>query len=150
MRAKLVLFCLLIAGCSSQKEIYTRKDLVSLILRPRPGYKGLTNQRCAKWDKEKCVEKDVLDFDLEDDAQRLRLHAARFVCRVGEGPHYRICKQLKGLCQQTSVTTGSWFNRKTEIKLVSVLLMKDSYQYLIDKGTYCLSMDNPMSQDLDF
>ena len=140
----------IVAACSTQKEIYVRKDLVSLILRPRPGYKGLTNLRCMKWEKEKCIEKDVLDFDLEDDAQRLRLHDARFVCRVGDGPHYRICKELHGLCQQTTVTSGPFFNRKTEVKLVSFLHIKEKYQYLLDKGTYCLSLDNELSKDLDF
>jgi len=145
-----ILFFFLIpffVGCSSSKEIYQRKELVSWELRPRPGYQGLTSLRCTKWQDEKCVERDVVDFDLSVDEQRLRLHAARFVCRVGDGPLYRICKELDGLCQQTVVKTG-WF--KKEIKLISFINVKEKYQYLLDKGTYCLSLDNELSNDLEF
>lgn len=145
---KYLIFLLLsFAGCSSTKQIYERKELVSWELRPRPGYRGLTSLRCVKWEEEKCVERDVVDFDLTVDEQRLRLHQARFVCRVGDGPHYRICKELEGLCQQTVVKDG-WFSKK--IKLISFLHIREKYQYLLDKGTYCLSLDNELSNDLEF
>lgn len=147
MRTQFFLILAILGGCSTPKKIYERKELVSWELRPRPGYKGLTSLRCTKWDGEKCAARDIVDFDLTDDAQRLRLHAARFVCRVGEGPHYRICKELEGLCQQTREKTG-WF--KKEIKLKSFLHIREKYQYLLDKGAYCLSLDNELSMDEDF
>lgn len=133
---------LIAVSCASNKAIYDRKELTSLELRPRPNHTGLTSLRCLKWEGAHCVTPDILEFDLNNDSERLRLHDAKFVCRVGAGPVYRICKELHGLCQQTSVTTGSWFNRKTEIKLVSFLDINEKYQYLLDKGTYCFSLDS--------
>jgi hypothetical protein len=147
MRCLIFFLTVFIVGCSTSKEIFERKELVSWEIRPRPGYKGLTSLRCLKWQEGKCIERDVVDFDLTVKEQRLRLHEARFVCRVGDGPHYRICKELDGLCQQT-VVRKNWF--KKEIKLISFLHIKEKYQYLIDKGTYCLSLDNELSRDLDF
>ena len=143
------LLFLFFVSCAIPQRIYERKELVGWEIRPRPNYKGLTSLRCTKWEKERCIERDVIDFDLTDDAQRLRLHAARFVCRVGEGPHFRICKKLHGLCQQTEVRSG-FLGSKREIKMVAFLSIVKDYQYLIDKGTFCISLDSPLAEDAGF
>jgi hypothetical protein len=145
MKIAFWIFLILVANGCSSTPVFERGALVSLELRPRPGFKGLTNQRCVKWKEGKCIERDVKDFDLTIDEERLRLHAARFVCRVGDGPLFRICKTLHGLCQQTVEKTG-WFTR--EIKLKEFLHIREKYQYLIDKGTYCISLDNELSDEL--
>jgi hypothetical protein len=142
--------CLWLTGCSSSPQIYPRKELISWELRPRTGHIGLTSQRCIKYEKEKCIELDLVEFDLNKDEDRKRLHDARFVCRVEVSPRpwYRICRELHGLCQQAEITTGSWFNRKKEIKLISFIDINKGYNFLIDSGAYCISLNNPLSSEL--
>lgn len=142
-------FCVMLASCATSPTIYERKELTSWELRPRPGHIGLTSQRCVKYEKDKCVQTDLVEFDLNKDEDRARLHDARFVCRVEASPRpwYRVCSMLHGLCQQTEITSGPWYNRKTEIKLIAFLDINTKYQYLLDNGTYCVSLNNPTSLD---
>lgn len=147
-QASKVLF-LGLASCSSL-GIFQRKELTSWELRPRPGHTGLTSQRCLKQKKGACTERDIVEFDLNKDEDRLRLFDARFVCRVQASPKpwYRICHDLHGLCQQTVVTSGNFFNRKREVKLVDFIDINTRYQYLLDSGTYCVSLNNEVSEDI--
>lgn len=152
----LVLFSLLLllflAACSSTPPVYERGPLVDLILKARPGYQGLTSQRCEQWakpkvgeTKRKCLKKDVKVFDLADDKQRLQLHGLRFVCDV-MGRRYRICKEIHGLCQQTTVRSG-FLGMGREIKLTSVLTVEENMQFLIDSDTTCLSQSSPLYKE---
>lgn len=143
------IFASIFSGCATSKPILNRGSLSTLLFVPRPGYKGLTNQRCTQWDKDNihCLARDTIDFDLAKDEDRLRLHAIKLVCHVGS-QEYRVCLQLPGLCQQTIVKSGL-FGWKKEIKLVSVLTMPERLQYLIDTSTWCVAMDGDLaSSDL--
>lgn len=143
----LLALLLLSSGCATKPKQYARGALINLILRPRPGYKGLTNQTCREWADGHCIKRDVAEWDLAVDKERLQLHSLRFVCDVG-GRRYRICRQLPGLCRQTYVKSG-FLGLDRELKLISYLNAREEYQFLIDSDTVCMSMDSELSRDTD-
>lgn len=135
----------IVASCTSHKRIYDRGSLSSLLFVPRPGHRGLTNQRCTQWDKDQttCLARDTMDLDLSVLDDRMRLHAIKLICHVGN-QEYRVCLELPGLCQQTVVSSGL-FGMHKDIKLVSYLKMPDSVQYLVDMQTWCSSQDGDLN-----
>lgn len=124
---------LILAGCASAPPVvYPRNALVNEILRPRTGYKGLTNRACSKTDpKMGCVAYEVKDYLLDDLPTRKSLSDLVFVCNVA-GKRYKVCPDKAGLCRKHC--EGFIFKSCEED-----FLPITGYQFLIDSATKCAS-----------
>lgn len=137
---------LALAGCSSV-EVYSPSPTADQILRPRQGYKGLTNRTCREPKPgEKSDENgkfcEVRDYLLDDKLTREMLHSFRFSCQVA-GQRFGVCKDKPGLCRREfkqRCFIGICGKRKLK-KETYIPITK--YQYLLDAGTVCYRDGGP-------
>lgn len=128
------LFCIFLSSlslsCSSAPKVYPRHELVEQILKPRPGYKGLTNRVCSSVnDKKECVY-TVTDYDLFDVNFRKNANTFNFTCNIG-GKRYKVCQDKPGFCHFTY--KGLWpFRKKIEDYLPIT-----NYDFLLSAKTVC-------------
>lgn len=134
---KRCVWLLIFFGCAAQLD--KRPELVEQLLRPRPGYNGLTNSVCTKKDFiGTCQELSVINYDLKDADTRTRLIQAEIVCNVKQAV-YRICADKPGICQYAE---KGWFFDKnlTETDYIPI----DQYQRLLDAQIMCVSRKGPL------
>lgn len=102
-RKTLLLLLLLLpplTDCSGP-AVYPQGDLADQILVARHGHDGkLTNQTCLKYDKGKCVDMHLIEYDLSDKAFRDNARRLQFFCKMG-GREYKICPDRPGFCRTT-------------------------------------------------
>lgn len=109
------------------------------ILKPRVGYKGLTNRYCVKWNAlEQCDEWKVEDYDLNDKEVRERLRSSGITCKVSE-KRYKICKDEPGLCRRAGTEKCFLFFCNTEYK--EEVIPISNYQFLLDITAKCFNED---------
>jgi hypothetical protein len=53
------------------------------ILKPREGYKTLTNRACKTYDDKGCTEFEVREYDVQKQDVRKLLNSLGFICKVG-------------------------------------------------------------------
>jgi len=111
---------------------------------PRPGHEGkLTNQVCLKFYGDKCEQKSLKEYDLQDANIRKQLNEFKIACNVG-GKRYRICKDEPGLCRSEKVCV-KWgktlFQRKKVCRehgvKKTVLHAVNDYEFLLNGATEC-------------
>lgn len=137
----------LLSSCSTDK-IYARGALFETILRPYPSHPAkLTNQRCAKYEKGKCIELDYQAFDLNVWADRKQLLELEFVCNVA-GERFGICHNDNGLCQLGPYGKRPCIFCSRNVIVIKRLDMVKDYQYLLNANTICAAQDSFMGQRL--
>jgi len=131
-----ILFSLLLSSCVTTPPAM-RHALVDQILRPRVGHKSLTNSACDEVTKSgKCTLRQVIEYDLNDEALRKKLNDLRFICSVG-GKRYKICMDKPGLCRHDRYK--KWFLGRTWVKEEYIPI--EDYQMLLDGNTRCFSRE---------
>jgi hypothetical protein len=137
-----VLLCLALmwGACTSVPETYPRHPLSEQILKPRKGYRGLTNRVCLLTDEQgRCTQPEVLDYSLDDENFRLTAEKLNFVCYVA-GKRYRICKDKPGLCR-VSYKEKCFIGICRRGDRVEEYLPASQYQFLLDANTECANED---------
>lgn len=128
----------LLSSCvTAPTELIYRHELADQILKPRPGYKGLTNRACTNYDeKANCVKFEVQDHDLADEQFRKTLNALGFICNVA-GKRYKICEDQPGLCRIWFTDCGIFCKRRRHEEVIP----SSNYQFLLDAKTRCFKKD---------
>lgn len=107
------------------------------ILRPRPGYTGLTNRACESWyDDNECKKYVVKEYLLTDAEFRNTANKIGVICKVG-GRRFKVCLDKPGFCRHTY--TRDWFlapKKKRE-----EYIPMDPVKFHLDAGTRCFSED---------
>lgn len=127
---------LFILGCASVDQ-YQKHSLVDQILKPREGFKGLTNRYCSEYVDDECKTWSVEERLFEDREFQETANKLNFLCNVG-GKRYKICKESEGdkpgLCR---VSYESCFLCKPK-KIVQWIDAK-AYKFLLDSNVKCKS-----------
>ncbi len=149
MMARFLIYALFVfAGCSTELPVYDRGALFDLIIWASPKYPGkLINQNCVKYEKDACVQFDVMQFDLADEAQRKSLWDQMFMCNVG-GQRYAICKTKPGLCmngERIKKFIGIVVSR--DIIEVDYIPLKEGFQFLADSNTICAAKNSLIGRE---
>lgn len=119
-------------GCAH----YQRPELIGQILKPRTGYKGITNSACDEYDFwGKCKSQSIVDYDLHDKEVRKKLIDFGFRCLIA-GNRYKIDPDQPGFARYETVSE-CWFCEDKVLIVKRIPIEK--YQYLIDAGTVCYS-----------
>lgn len=126
-----VLMLIFVASCSSQ--IYYKHELVQQILKPRTGFKGLTNRICLEYNGPVCKRPVITEYLFEDQMFRNSVNKLGFICKVAS-KRYKICIDKPGLCRISYKRSG-FLNLGRE--RLEDYLPASNYQYLIDAGTKC-------------
>lgn len=143
----LLLFLGLVGACATTEKVYPRNPLAEQILRPRPGYKGLTNAaKVCKPDaagKEVCAL-EVQDHDMSDAAFRLELRNLKFVCNVNERL-FRIAQDYSALIRETYSEPKCFLWKCKERELLSQEFINfdaAGYQRMLNANTHCHSLEH--------
>lgn len=138
---------LLLLSCSSPK-IYSRGALFETVLKVYPSHpEKLTNQRCAKYEKGKCVELDHQTFDLNVWADRKQLLELKFICNVA-GERFGICHTDNGLCQIGPYGKRPCVFCSRQVIVIKRLDMKKDFKQILNSNTICAAQDSFMGQRL--
>lgn len=124
-------------SCASQD--IARHALSEQILKPRVGFRGLTNRACDLLDKDqKCKPENrtIKEYLFEDEDFRKTANSLSFVCKVA-GKRYKICIDKPGLCRISYIKRGSFLKSWKEKKEEYIPALR--YQFLLDAGTVCFS-----------
>lgn len=149
-RALLSLFIIgfLLLACSSN-EIFHRGALFETLLRVYPSHPNmLVNQRCAKFDKGKCIELDHQVFNLKKPEDKKQLVDLKFICNVA-GERFGVCHNYAGLCK-----IGPYGPRPCPIfcsrpvVILKYLDIEKDFKYILNSNTICAAQDSFMGQRL--
>jgi hypothetical protein len=129
----IVSFCLILLASCATPQVELRHPLSQQILKPRPGYKGLTNRACeALNEKGECAGMVVKEYLLEDPVFRKTANDLKFICSVG-GRRFKICLDQPGLCRTTYEDCGWFCKDKKKVEYIPA----NQYQFLLDANTVC-------------
>jgi hypothetical protein len=138
---------MLLLSCSTN-DIYARGALFESVLRPYPSHPNkLVNQRCAKYDKGKCVELDHKVFDLSVWEDRKQLLDLKFICNVA-GQRFGICHSDDGLCQLGPYGKRPCIFCSRPVIVLKRLDMRKDFQYIINSNAICAAQDSFIGQRL--
>jgi hypothetical protein len=122
-------------GCVSQGS--PRSEVSHQIMKPRDGYKGLTNQICLQYKfAGGCEKYDVVEYDLNDAKVRSDLISFGFVCKIA-GRRFKIDPDQAGFARYEA-KRACWLFCKKKVEIVERVPVSN-YKYLIDAGTVCYS-----------
>jgi len=125
---------LLVNSCATE-QTYPRNALVNQILKPRPGYTGLTNRACEVWDVKNICTTWVIKEYILDEPTRKTLSGLDFICNIS-GHRYKVCLDKEGFCR-TSYYGCGFLNMKQCKK--EEYLPVSNYQFLLDANTKCFN-----------
>lgn len=128
------LLWLLVSSCTT---IQYPSPLAQKILKPREGYKGLTNRTCLEYRLGDCKKASVDVYNLEDESIRKQLNDYKFVCNVG-GKRYKICLDRPGLCNIT-YTKKCFLFICSKGDMVVTYLPQEPVKGLLEAGVECRS-----------
>jgi hypothetical protein len=131
-------------GCSTFYPLnphHPRHPLSEQILKPRVGFKGLTNRACEVFDKARgeCLEYKIEERLLEDAEFRNTANMLGFICLIG-GRRFKICEDKPGFCRHTykrNCFLGICGKRDKLEEYIPV----ERYQFLLDANTRCFDKD---------
>lgn len=135
-RPAILLSLLLFGACASEPVLIYRHELADQILKPREGYKGLTNRACTSYKDGKCSSYVVEDRLLEDAQFRETVNKLGFICNVG-GRRFKVCQDKPGLCRIWFTDCGLFCRKKRHEEYVPA----SNYRFLLDAKTRCFAKD---------
>ena len=135
---KLTLVSSLIVFASCASVPWHASPLAEKILKPRAGYKGLTNRYCEQYEQSTCKSWKVEDYDLNDKEVRERLRAAGITCKIAE-KRYKISLDKPGFMRREGTKKCFLFFCNTEYK--DEFIPISEYQYLLDITAKCFNED---------
>ncbi len=127
---------LLLSGCATSPPSYPQHPLVDQILRPRPGYTGLTNSFCTRFEDDECKELVVQDHPLTPEFRK-QLNDFKFICNVA-GRRFKICIEKEGLCRY-EIEKRDCFLCRDRVKQVFIPIT--DYQYLLNANAKCFNRE---------
>lgn len=137
----------LFLSCSSS-SIYARGALFESVLRPYPSHAAmLVNQRCAKYEKGKCIELDHQIFDLKKSGDKKQLVDLKFICNVA-GARFGICHDSAGLCQLGPYGKRPCVFCSRQVVVIKRLDIEKDFQYILNSNAICAAQDSFIGQRL--
>lgn len=135
MKYWLLSLLLLNIGCATLPKPYVKHTLIDQILRPRPGYTGLTNSHCALWENDECKKVEIEERQLTPEF-RIMANDFKFICNIG-GRRFKICLDKEGFCRLEEVPSCLLCKTKTK----EIFIPITDYQYLLDANTKCFNKE---------
>ena len=137
-RASVVLALPFIMGASCDEKVYSEHPLVEKILRPRHGFRGLTNRICHKYDGEICQTEQIREYLLEDEEFRSNINKLEFICNIG-GRRFKVCLDQPGFCR-IQTKCKKFFGMKVNCKTkVTEYIPASNYDFLLSADTKCFN-----------
>lgn len=121
-------------ACASAPELYYRHELADQILKPRPGYAGLTNRACAKFDDDGvCQDWQVEAHSLDDANFRQTVNTLGMVCNIG-GRRFKVCLDKPGFCRIWYTDCGLFCRKKRHEEYIPA----SNEQLILASKTRCM------------
>lgn len=138
-----ILFLIIVGLWGCVTEELSRSPLLAQILRPRPGYEGLTHKMCVKKDiLGSCKAYEITGYPATKDFVD-ELNSLHFVCKAGKKRTKPCFQKSFGICHHYS--TGWAFWKKETVEFTD---FKSNYDKLINSTLVCFSQDKFHFEDM--